>query len=92
MHRFGKRYISINIEGGESIDPKTLKPRGYRVKTIRFEQGEAILLTSHTSMEGVVRALESKGMKIMGISGSLKRLKRGRKAKSMIPSGMVGMR
>ncbi len=90
MHRFRKRYISTRLEMGESFEPKTLGLKGHRVKTIRLEQGELILLTSHSSRPEVVRALEAKGMKIIGVSGSLKGLKRGRKAKSTISLDMGG--
>ena len=92
MHRFRKRYIRIRLEQQESFYPKKFSLKGHRVKTIGLEEGEMILLTSHNSMPSVVQALEADGMEIMGISGSLKGLKRGIKAKFRRSQGIVGMR
>lgn len=51
-----------------------------------------IVLTSHTSLSNVVEALEANGMEIIVVSGSLKGLRRGRKAKSKGHEGVGGMR
>jgi ribosomal protein S3 len=59
---------------------------------MRLERGEMILLTSHNSLSNVVEALEANGMEVVVVSGSLKGLRRGRKAKSKGDGGIGGMR
>jgi len=92
VHIFRKRYIQIRLEGQSSLDPKTFHLKGHKVKIMRLERGEMILLTSHNSLSNVVEALEGKGMEVIVVSGSLKGLRRGRKAKSKGDGRIGGMR
>jgi len=78
------------LEQQGSFDPRTFHLKSHKVKIIRLEKGEMILLTSHNSVSNVVEALEADGMEVIVVSGSLKGLKRGRKAKSRGRGGIGG--